>query len=162
MNDILRRAIEVGCAYDIYIEFLIESAFTLAESGRPIRGYCAYAVPALRIIKSIGYSGYKREGTDCADKLFAQVQNLFDQKTSDGPDQDGLNWDETVNAAITAQQRVEDLFGNQSMRSRSTAGSSDGPYDTATIAEGTPVFGFLLPQVQDDIAAQAGKPEKLH
>lgn len=164
MNDIMRRAIDVGCAYDIYIELLIESACMLADDDRPIRGYCGYAVPALRIIQSINYKGYMREGQDCVDRLFAKVEQLFANEGMETMPNGLRRWDEFIDDAKNAQKRLEEIFSIPVLRTAMGEGSwdIDGREQAQLVEEGAPVFGYLLPQVIDDIEKQRLKPTKLH
>jgi hypothetical protein len=164
MNDVLRRAIDVGCAYDIYIELLIESACMLADDDRPIRAYCGYALPALRIIRSINYRGYWREGQACADRLFAKIEQLFENEGKEKMPDGSHRWGKFIDDAKAAQERLEEIFSTPVLRAATGEGSwgLGGHKQAQLVEEGTPVFGYLLPQVLNDIELQRRKPNKLH
>ncbi|MEP2892353.1 hypothetical protein [Tateyamaria sp.] len=144
LNDIMRRAMNIGCSYDIFVELLLESAFSLAACGRPIRAYCAFARPALEIVDSIGYEGYHLETLECAKTMLKQIEILWTEGNAE-------NWEVYTERAILAQQSLERIYNIPDL----TEPMLDMPYTTASPSDKEPpsVFGFLLPQVKPRIIA---------
>lgn len=161
LNDLMRRAMQVGCAFDVFLELLIESAYTLEACDRPIRAYCGYAVPALNIIRSINYWGHEAEGKRCADHIFSRIEALYEEECGvQRADKPGTLWDRSVDHALQAQQKVEEVHKLPVLRI-ATENCTDLE-GRGTILEGTPVFGYLLPQVCPEIEVQRNRPKRLH
>lgn len=148
LNEMMRRALDFGCAYDIYLDILLEGAKTLKSDSRPLRAYAAYARPALEIAVAINYVGHVSRAVSISKDLLLDIEAMHNAREHHHVE-GGRSWDEIVANAVSTQARVE--FGHGMPIEHSLLGSEARGNINSFGRENMSVFGFLLPRAHQVI-----------